>query len=183
MAITQKQVRRFLLIGGGIFALTMAFGSGMRARSKELKHTYELYKVYRQEARVAQLAVQGGEARIQQLEARRLLEVAQNDLARGDADAAKATVSELVTRLRTAKGANAATTADLDAMIADIENLSLADKAAAQRSLAGFAAAMDEKLAQSGARLAPDELTAVKIAPPTDNEKPTLGNDLTLRVK
>ncbi|MBC8137604.1 MAG: hypothetical protein H8F28_17110 [Fibrella sp.] len=183
MAITQKQVRQFLLIGGGIFALTMAFGSGMRWRSRELKHTYELYKIYRQEARVAQLAVQGGEAQIHQLEARRLLDVAQNDLGRSDTDAAKATVAELVTRLQTAQAANAATTADFTGLIADIKNLSLADKTAAKLSLGLFALAMDEKLSQSGSRLAPNELSTVKIAPPTDNEKPTLGNDLTLRVK
>ncbi|MBC7809188.1 MAG: hypothetical protein H7145_23890 [Akkermansiaceae bacterium] len=183
MAITQKQVRQFLLIGGGIFALTMAFGSGMRARSRELKQTYELYKVYRQEARVAQLAVQGGEAQIHQLEARRLLDVAQNDLTRGDTNAAEATIAELVTRLETAQEANAATTADLTGLIADIKNLSLSDKTSARLSLSGFATAMDAKLSQLGARLAPDELSTVKIAPPTDNEKPTLGNDLTLRVK
>lgn len=183
MAITQKQVRQFLLIGGGIFALTMAFGSGMRARSRELKHWYEQYKVYRQEARVAQLAVRGGEAQIQQLEARRLLDVAQNDLQRGDTAAAQATIAQAVARLQTAQTADAATTADFTGLIADVKNLSLSDKSAAKLSLASFAVAMDEKLSQLSSRLAPDELSTVKISPPTDNEKPTLGNDLTLRVK
>lgn len=183
MAITQKQVRQFLLIGGGIFALTMAFGSGMRWRNRELKQTYESYKVYRQEARVAQLAVQGGEAQIHQLEARRLLDVAQNQLARGDGDGAQTTVTELVTRLETAQSADAATTADFAGLIADLKNLSLDDKTAGRLSLAGFAAAMDEKWAAQDSRLAPTDLSTVKIAPPTDNEKPTLGNDLTLRVK
>jgi hypothetical protein len=121
MAITQKQVRRFLLIGGGIFALTMAFGSGMRAQTRQLKKTYEQYKIYRQEARVAQLAVQGNEAQIHQLEARRLLDVAQNDLDRSDAKAAEATILEIVTRLETAQKADAATAADFTGLIADIK--------------------------------------------------------------
>jgi hypothetical protein len=42
---------------------------------------------------------------------------------------------------------------------------------------------MDEKLSQVTGRLAPDQLSAVKIPPPNDNEKPTLGNDLTQVVK
>ena len=182
MAITQKQVRQFLLIGGGIFALTMAYGSGMRAQVRVIKEQHELYKIFRQEARVGQLAVRGREAQVQQLEARRLLAVAQNDLERGDIAAAKDSVSQAVTRLKTAQTADAATGVDFAALTADLQTVPLDNAPGAKRALHGLADAMDAQFARSSALPAPDALTKVSIAPPTDNEKPTLGNDVT-RIK
>ncbi len=179
MATTQKQVRQVLLIGGSIFALSMAYGSGMRSRVREIQHNYELYKIFRLKARGGQLDVQANQAQIHQLEARRLLDIARKDLGRGDTGAAKATVAEAITRLRTAQIANAATTADFAGLITDLGNLSLADAATAARSLDGFATTMDEKFAASNVLPAPDTLSPVTIPPPTDNEKPTLGNDVT----
>ena len=179
MAITQRQVQRFLLIGGSIFALSMAYGSGMRAQVPKIKKYYESYKIYRQEARLAQLTLRAKEAQIQQLEARRLLDVAQNDFERGDIGAAKVTILEALTRLRIAQSAEAATTADMTAMIADLEKLSLNDPVSAKLALHNFAIAMDEKLTQASVAPTPDALSSVTIPPPNDNEKPTLPNEVT----
>ena len=180
--VTQKKVRQFLLIGGGIFALSMAYGSGMRAQVRVIQKEHENYKVFRQEARVGQLAVRGREAQVQQLEARRLLDVAVNALERGDNAAATAAVRDAVMRLRTAQTADASTALDFGAIPTDLENVSLNDVASAKLALRGFAGAMDAQFAQSSTLPAPDALTVVTIAPPTDNEKPTLGNDVT-RIK
>lgn len=182
MAITQKQVRQFLLVGGVVFALTMAYGSGMRAQVEENKKTHEKYKIVRQEARVAQLATQASEAQVHQLEAHRLLNVAANALERGDTGAAKSAVADSVTRLRTAQSVDAATAPDFSALLTDLEAVPLDDAAPAILALNGFAGAMDETFARTASLPAPDALTPVTIPPPTDNEKPTLGNDVSTGV-
>jgi multidrug efflux pump subunit AcrA (membrane-fusion protein) len=179
---TQETVRRVLIIGGSIFMLAMFYGSGMRGQVKKLQKQYEQVKIYRQEARLAQLTAQARDAQLQQLEARRLLDVAGTALQQGDTAAAKNTIAEAITRLRTASTVDAATTADLNGITDDLANLSLENRDAARLSLDGFAHAMDEKFTQSGSIPAPDALTPVTITPPTDNDKPTLGNDVT-RVK
>lgn len=181
MAVTQKQVQRFLLVGGGIFAVTMAYGSGMRAQVPKLKQAHKDYVVYRQEARIGQLAVRGQEVLVHQLEARRQLAIAEASLERGDSGAAQTAINTAVTRLQTAQTADAATGLDFAAMIADLQNLSLDDVSAA-KSLRGFADAMDAQFQTGNTLPAPDALTAITIDRPNENEKPALGNDVT-RVK
>jgi len=181
MAVTQKQVRQFLLVGGAVFAIAMAYGSGMRAQVRVIQKEHEQYKIFRQEARVGQLAVRGREAQVQQLEARRLLDVAENALKRGDTSAAQTAVRTAVTRLETAQAADTATGLDFAAILAELKAMSSPDADNA-KSLRDIADAMDAQFAQSDTLPAPDTLTEVTIAPPTDNEKPTLGNDVT-RVK
>lgn len=182
MANQQAQVRQFIIWGGAAFVFAMAYGSGMRARTKEIGELNERRKVFQQEARLAQMTNQADEARLHQLEARRLLDVAADALDRGDADGAKTAVAEALTRLKTAASANAATTGDFTGLISDLSALSLDDAPAAKIALSGFAHAMDETFARIGGLPAPNSLSKVTVIPPTDNDKPVLGNDLT-RVK
>jgi hypothetical protein len=181
MSSSQERVRQVLIWGGAIFFLAMAYGSGMRARTKALQNEYEQVKVFKQEARLAQMKAQATEAQVDQLEARRLLDVAQDALTHNDKDSAQKAVAEAVTRLRTAQTADAANTADFTGMIDDIAHLDVtgANPDTVKQSLNGFAHAMDEKLAQAGGMPAPDQLTPITIKPPTDNDKPTLRHEIT----
>jgi len=178
MDTTQTRVRQVLIIGGAIFVIAMSYGSGMRAQVKKIQKQYEDVKIYRQEARVAQLTAQARDAQLHQLEARRLLDVAQDALSKGDAAKAKAAATEAVTRLQTAQKADAATAADFSGLADDLAHVNFSDTAAARLALVGFAAAMDEKFAQVNGLPAPDALTSVTIPPPTDNDKPVLGHDM-----
>ena len=182
MAITQKQVRRFLLVGGMIFALTMAYGSGMRAQVKENKKTHEKWKITRQEARIAQLATQASEAQVHQLVARQLLDVALEATRRGDTVGAKSVLETVITHLRTAQSVNAATTPDFLELTAEMENLSASQNIPWDTALAGFIEKIDVAFSRTASFPAPDALTPVTIKPPTDNEKPTLGNDVSTGV-
>ncbi|MBC8142986.1 MAG: hypothetical protein H7Y38_16300 [Armatimonadetes bacterium] len=181
MAVTQKQVRQFLLVGGGIFAITMAYGSGMRAQVPKLKQAHKDFTVYRQEARIGQLAVRGQQVLVHQLEARRLLDVAETARERGDPGAAQAAIAEAITRLETAQAADAATGLDFARVIADLKEVSSPD-VDTTKSLRDVAATMDAQFKESNTLPAPDALAPITIDRPTDNEKPTLGNDVT-RVK
>lgn len=166
-----RKMRLTILVTGSIFLLAMAYGSGMRSQVKKLRAQYEQVKVWKQETRLAQVAARGSDARLQQWEARRLLGLAQQQAASGDAAGAKARVEEAVARLETAAGADAAVTADLSA---EIEELKVAafDPAAA---LPGVLARMDE--AMSKVVPEPAALTPVTIKPPTLNDVP-VGNDV-----
>ncbi len=178
MAVTQKQVRQFLLVGGGVFAIAMAYGSGMRAQVRIIQREHEQYKIFRQEARIGQLAVRGREAQVHQLEARRLLDVAETARERGDIGAVQTAINTAVIRLETAQTADAATGLDFTGVLAELKLLAPTDGA----SLKDAARAMDAQFKESSTLPAPDALTKITIAPPTDNEKPTLGNDVT-RIK
>jgi hypothetical protein len=163
-----RKMRTIILVVGTVIVLAMTYGSGMRSQVRKLKAQYEQVKVYKQETRLAQIAVRGRDAQLQQWEARRLLDLAQRAAASGDAAGARAHQDEAVARLETADKADAAITADLTDLIPQI-------KAAAPAALAPLVARMDDALGKVAPK--PDALGAVTIPPPTQNDVPT-GNDI-----
>jgi|GEM_PF-2299451 hypothetical protein len=178
-----RTVRLVILIGGFLFLLAMAYGSGMRAKVGEVKRMNEQRKVLQTDLRATELSLVAREAQLQQWEARRLLSSALEELDRRNFGTAQERLREAAARLETAQKAGAATTADLTEQAARLKSLDLPASAniEAQRvQVLTLAREMDAALAPLAPK--PDEMYVVKTPRPTANDVPVYGNDVT-RVK
>ncbi|MGC4043100.1 MAG: hypothetical protein QM758_04785 [Armatimonas sp.] len=160
------------ILGIGIpVVLVSTYWSGGMPSKKERIRLKEELKASQQDIRTGQLAIQGREGTIHQLEARRQLDLAIQEIGGRNYGVARQHVSDALTRLQTAQKIGAATAADMTAPINTLTGLKdLTDTDAA--TLAQVAKQMDTALQSSVP--AADAVSPVTVPPPTANDIPNL---------
>ena len=162
-------MRPFITIVGGAVAAAMIFGSGWRMSTKKVQKIENDRRIATEALRTSQLALQGREATLHQLEARRQLDLAQLALGQRNYGVARERVSEALARLATARRIGAVSSADLGAAQGILAGLREIDDTAAPR-LADAARAMDEQFLKTIPP--PDSVSPVTVPPPTANDAP-----------
>jgi hypothetical protein len=168
MAVNMKPL--ILTIGIPVVLASTYWSGGMPSKKERIRLKEQL-KETRQIVRTTELALQAREATIHQLEARRQVDLALQEIGARNYGVARQRVSEALSRLATAKKIGAATSAELsgpEATLTGMKDLTDADTAA----LGEAARQMDVALAKSVP--APDAVTPVTIPPPTANDIPNL---------
>lgn len=193
--------RTTILVAGIVIVLAMTYGSGMSAEMHKTKAINEKLKVANVDLRTTQLDLRAGQALAQQLEARRQLDLAMQELDKRNFGTAQDHLSEAAARLDTVEQSNLyakahpvqtgatdqvyqppVSTLDFSALAAQIKGTSLAaaaDIGDQRQKVLGFAAQMDAQLAKVVPK--PDAAFApVTVKPLTMNDVPeTPGNDVT----
>lgn len=160
------------ILGIGIpVALASTYWSGGMPSKKERIRLKEELKESRQAIRTGQLALQGREAVLHQLEARRQLDLAIQEIGGRNYGVAREHVSAALARLATAQKIGAASAADLEAPVATLTGMKdLSDSDAA--TLAQVAKQMDAALEKSVPPA--DTVSEVTVPAPTANDIPNL---------
>jgi hypothetical protein len=157
-------------IGIPVTLLSTYWSGGMPSKRERIRLKEEL-KESRQVIRTTQLAMQAREATLHQLEARRQVDLAIQEIGGRNYGVARQHVSEALARLTTTQKIGATTSADLAAPMATLTGMKdLTDADASV--LAGVAKQMDAALQKSVP--APDAVSRITIPPPTANDIPNL---------
>ncbi|MES2459441.1 MAG: hypothetical protein V4671_02575 [Armatimonadota bacterium] len=188
-----KAFRIALMTVGIIFVLGMAYGSGMRAQVHKLQKKNEEVKTARRDLRLSQMDLRTSQALAQQLEARRQVALALNELDKRNFGAAQERLAESALRLETVQKANenalaakpqqpALSIADLTSFASEIKQIDLVatpDTGAQRERLLALAAQMDAELGKAVPK--PEaEFASITVPPPTLNDVPQVpGNDVT----
>ncbi len=185
--------RAALLIVGTLVVLGMTYGSGMRVQVKKLKAMNAKMVTARRDLRLSQMDLRTSQALSQQLEARRQVALALNELDKRNFGAAQERLAEAASRLETVQEANSAalaakpeqpavSIADLAPFASQLKQIDLVatpNTGAQRERLLAIAAQMDTELGKSVPK--PEtEFAPITVAPPTLNDVPPLpGNDVT----
>jgi hypothetical protein len=191
--------RTIMLTLGTIVVLAMTYGSGMSAEIHKIQAINETLKSAKSDLRVTQMDLRTSDALIQQLEARRQLDLALAALDQRNFGIAQQRLDEAAVRLLLVEQADQAakahpvetadyvyqppvSTLDLSALAGQIKGTALAttpDIGAQRQQILGFVSQLD---AQLGRVVLPADapLPPVTVKPPTLNDVPeTPGNDVT----
>lgn len=192
--------RTVILVSGIVIVLAMTYGSGMSAEMHKTKAVNELYKTARVDLRTTQLELRTDQAMLQQLEARRQLDLALAELDKRNFGTAQEHLTEAAARLDLVEQADQfakahpvqtkddnvyqppVSTLDFSALATQIKATNLvatADIGAQRDQIQGFAAQLDADLTKIVPK--PDAaFTPVTVKPLTLNDVPeTPGNDVT----
>jgi septation ring formation regulator EzrA len=156
--LDQKAVRLALLIGGSLIVLAMTYGAGMRRQMGKLKEMNEQRKIVEQQYREAQRDLHYRLAVAYQLEGRRQVALALDEMERRNFGVAQERLTNAVKLLETAQSANT-NAVDLSAFIPRLTqtNLTATENIGEQRTaLNTLAREMDAKFTG----FVPDFLTA-----------------------
>lgn len=184
----QKRVRIWILVVGTLVTFAMVYGSGMRAKVKEAQKIDERRKIAEQNVRIMQREMHLRLALSEQLEARRLLSAALDQLdARnfGQAQESVKTAAELLQEAEKERSTNPdfSDVAGALSQAAATTVGSSPDVATARTPIAEAARQMDEKLnpyVQDFLRKSLQSDAVNPIKAPTMNDVPQfIGNDVT----
>lgn len=164
MSFNKKQWT--ILILGTLFVLAMTYGSGMKSQTKKLQKLTQEYKIARRNLRASELARHADIALLHQLEARRLLDKTLELLAQRNYGLAQEQLKAIVAHLETAKQAEAANTAALDALIPAVGALG---ETPDPTKLTELAQQMDRELDKVSPRT--DYQSQLTVPPPTGNDE------------
>ena len=163
------KLRKFIATTFVIVVGAMLFGSGWRMSTKKTQKIENERRIAVEALRTSELSIQGREATIHQLEARRQIDLAQRSLGERNYGVARQHVSEALARLATASKIGATTAANTSAVESALKNLAdLSD--ADSGKLTEAVKTLDESLTKTVP--APDAVTPVTVAPPTANDAP-----------
>lgn len=156
--LNQKTVQMVVLIGGALFILAMTYGAGMKRQVKVLKEMNEQRKIVEQEYREAQRDLRYRLAVTYQLEARRRIALALDEMEKRNFGVAQEHLATATKLLETAQTANT-NAVDLSAYIPRLTatNLTATENIGEQRvALNTLARELDSALTG----FVPDFLTA-----------------------
>ena len=162
-------MRKFIATTFAIVIGAMLFGSGWRMSTKKTQKIENERRIAVERVRNAELAIQGREAIIHQLEARRQIDLAQRALGERNYGLARQHVSEALARLSTAKkigSVSAVDSAAVEATLKSLTDVSDADSAKLTEAIKTLDAALAKTVP------APDAVTPVTVPPPTANDSP-----------
>ncbi len=157
-------------IGIPVTLLSTYWSGGMPSKKERIRLKEELKEV-RQVVRTTELQLQAREATLHQLEARRQVDLALQEIGARNYGVARQRVSEALARLTTAKKINSLSAADLSKPEATLTGLTELSDASAAR-LHEVAGQLDAALTRTVP--APDAVTPVTVPPPTANDIPNL---------
>jgi hypothetical protein len=176
--LDQKMVQRMILIGGTLIVLAMTYGAGMRRQVGALKAMNEQRKIVEQEYREAQRDLHIRLAVAYQLEARRHIALATDEMEKRNFGVAQEHIGTATKLLETAQAANT-NAADLSAYIPRLTrtNLTATENIGEQRTaLNNLARELDATL--NG--FVPDFLTAKSQEDAANPIKKATMNDVPL---
>lgn len=162
-------MRKFIATTFSIVVGAMLFGSGWRMSTKKVQKIENERRIVSEALRNAELAIQGRETIVHQLEARRQIDLAQRALGERNYGVARQHVSEALARLATARKIGAVSAADSTAVEAILQGVTSPTDADSGK-LSEAIKSLDAGLAKSVP--APDAVTPVTVAPPTANDAP-----------
>ena len=162
-------LRKFIATTFVIVVGAMLFGSGWRMSTKKVQKIENERRIATEALRDAELAIQGRETIVHQLEARRQIDLAQRALGERNYGVARQHVSEALARLATAKKIGSVSAADSTAVEATLKSLTDVTDADSGK-LTEAIKALDAGLAKTVP--APGDVTPVTVPPPTANDAP-----------
>lgn len=173
-ASRQQKVRIAILVGGFVIALAFAYGSGMRGQKKALETVKQDRRVLLERLRLTELKLQGRDALLQQLEARRQIALALLALDQRNFGIVRERLDAAAERLETADRVGAASAAALGGG-ADLRGVKVEvgpDLEALRARLLALAQRMDAELTKVAPP--PTEISPVTIPVPNLNDTPRL---------
>jgi hypothetical protein len=172
-----RMVRTVIIVGGALFVLAMTYGSGMRAQVKKIQDLNEVRKKSEQDYRDAQRKMRVRLATVKQLEARRQVSLALNELDRrnfGSAADHIKTAAQLLQEVQTANTANP----DLGHVLSELQQvnpLASVNVGGERDTLTSIATEIDTSLSDFVSNFIRDSTaddTAHPIVAPTMNDVP-----------
>lgn len=151
---------------GTLFILAMTYGSGMKSQVHKLQRLTEEFKITRRNLRSSELARKSDIALIHQLEARRKVDLALEALAQRNYGIAQEKLKEVGAHLTSAKDAQAAGTANLDATRSALTTLG---ENPDPTRLTELAHQMDVELEKVSPKT--DYRSEITVPPPTGNDE------------